>query len=136
MRYDTKIAIVVRDDLAPWQKLNVTAFLSGGLVGAYPDLPGEPYRDGSGRFYGPLVRQPILIFAASEADLTRTLSRARDRNVRCSIYTEDLFATGNDADNRAAVAAVTTEALNLVGLALHADRKEVDKVTRGLNLHP
>jgi hypothetical protein len=64
------------------------------------------------------------------------LSRARDRNVRCSIYTEDLFAIGNDADNRAAVAAVTTEALNLVGSALHADRKEVDKVTRGLNLHP
>ena len=135
MRYDTKIAIVVREDLAPWQKLNVTAFLSGGLVGVESDLAGEPYEDGSGRFYGPLIRQPVLIFSATAAELTRTLERARGRNLRCSIYTHDLFVTGNDRDNRAAVQRVATEALDLVGLALHADRKEVDKVTKGLSLH-
>jgi hypothetical protein len=38
MPFDTKIAIVVREDLAPWQKLNVTAFLSGGLAGSYPEI--------------------------------------------------------------------------------------------------
>jgi hypothetical protein len=32
--FDTKIAIVVREDLATWQKLNVTAFLTSGVVGA------------------------------------------------------------------------------------------------------
>jgi hypothetical protein len=136
MRYDTKIAIVVREDLAPWQKLNVTAFLAGGLVGVSPELPGEPYQDGSGRFYGPLIRQPILVFAASGADLARTLGRIRERALRCSIYTHELFSTGNDADNRAAVARVPTDALDLVGLALHADRKDVDKVVKGLALHP
>ncbi len=135
MRYDTKIALVVRDDLAPWQKLNVTAFLTGGLVGCHPELPGEPYQDGSGRFYDPLIRQPILIFAATGADLARTLSRARERGLRPSIYTHDLFATGNDADNRAAVARVPTEALDLVGLGIHAERKDVDKVVKGLSLH-
>jgi hypothetical protein len=135
MRNETKIAIAVRDDLAPWQKLNVTAFLSSGLVGAYPELRGEAYRDGSGRVSGPPVRQPILIFAASGEDLTRALSRARERGLRCCIYTHDLFSIGNDADNRAAVEAVATEALDLVGLALHAERKEVDKVSKGLRLH-
>jgi hypothetical protein len=34
------------------------------------------------------------------------------------------------------VASVSTEGLDLVGVAIHADRKEVDKVTRGLTLHP
>jgi hypothetical protein len=135
MRNETKIAIAVRDDLAPWQKLNVTAFLSSGLVGAYPELRGEAYRDRSGRVYGPPVRQPILIFAASGEDLTRALSRARERGLRCWIYTHNLLSIGNDADNRAAVQAVATEALDLVGLALHAERKEVDKVSKGLRLH-
>jgi hypothetical protein len=51
MRFDTKIAIVVRDDLAMWQRLNVAC------------------------------------------------------------YTGNLSATDNDFDNRAAVAAVSTEAL-------------------------
>ncbi|MCZ0737345.1 DUF2000 domain-containing protein [Phreatobacter sp. AB_2022a] len=136
MRFDSKIAIVVREDLATWQKLNVTAFLAGGLVGSAPELAGEPYADASGRFYGPLIRQPVLIFAATGAELTRTLSRARERGVRASLYTHELFATTNDADNRAAVAAVPTEALDLVGLALHDERRQIDRIVKGLRLHP
>lgn len=135
MRYDTKIAIVVRDDLAPWQKLNVASFLSGGLVGSYPELPGERYEDASGQRYGPLIRQPILIFHAGEAEMRRTLQRALGRGVTPSIYTRDLFTTGNDADNRAAVRAVATEALDLVGIAVHAERKVTDKIVDGLKLH-
>lgn len=126
---------MVRDDLATWQKLNVASFLAGGLAGASPELAGEPYRDASGRFYGPLIRQPILIFAASAAELTTILQRAQQRGVRPHLYTKDLFATGNDMDNRAAVAAVATDALDLVGLGLHAERKEIDKITKGLKLH-
>jgi hypothetical protein len=64
MRFDTKIAIAVRDDLASWQKLNVACFLSGGLVGSYPQLAGEPYVDASGQVYGRLIRQPVLVFSA------------------------------------------------------------------------
>ncbi|WP_374373977.1 DUF2000 family protein [Dongia sp.] len=135
MRFDTKIAIIVRDDLAIWQKLNVASFLAGGLVGSYPELAGERYRDGSGRLYGPLVRQPILIFAATGSELTRSLSRAIERGLDCSLYTAELFTTGHDADNRAAVAGVITDALDLVGLGFHAARKDIDKVTKGLALH-
>jgi hypothetical protein len=136
MRLTTKIAILVRADLAIWQKLNVASFLAGGLVGAHPELAGEPYVDGSGRVYGPLVRQPMLIFAASAIELTRTLERALDAGLRAAIYTKELFATGHDVANRAAVATVPTHALDLVGLALHAERKAVDKAVKGLALHP
>ncbi len=133
--FDTKFCIAVRDDLAQWQKLNVTAFLCGGLTGAHGEVVGEPYRDGSGEIYAPLVRQPILIFKASREELTRTLARALSRNVRAAIYTEELFATGNDADNRAEVVGVPTDELNLVGLGLFAERKPIDKITKGLKLH-
>ena len=57
---DTKVAIVVRDDLQAWQKLNVTAFLTSAIVVAAPDLAGEPYRDAPGNAYlRPLV-QPVI----------------------------------------------------------------------------
>lgn len=135
MQFDTKIAIVVWADLEAWQKLNVTAFLAGGLVGAYPELPGEAYADASGQTYGPLIRQPIMIYGATGEELTRTLGRALGRGITPSIYTAELFATTHDEANRAAVKAVPTDALDLVGLGLHADRKAVDKVTKGLKLH-
>ena len=136
MQYDTKIAIVIRDDLPGWQKLNATAFLSGGLVGASPEIAGEPYRDGSGVPYGPMISQPIMIFAGAGDDLKKVLSRALSRGLTPSVFTLDLFATMNDADNRAAVASVATDDLDLAGLAIHADRKAVDKVIKGLKLHP
>jgi hypothetical protein len=135
MRFDTKIAVVVRDDLAVWQKLNVACFLSGGLAGTSPEVIGEPYRDASGTLYGPMIREPIMVYAARAEDLAKVRARAVSRNLTVSIYTYDLFTTGNDADNRAAVAAVATDDLDLVGLALHAERKQVDKVIKGLKLH-
>jgi hypothetical protein len=62
MQFDTKIAVVVRSDLAPWQKLNVTAFLAAGLAGANPDLLGEACESGDGRRrFMSLCAQPILI---------------------------------------------------------------------------
>jgi hypothetical protein len=39
MRFDTKIGIVVREDLAIWQKLNVTAFLASGVAGGVGEAP-------------------------------------------------------------------------------------------------
>jgi hypothetical protein len=97
MRFDTKIAILVRADLPVWQKLNVASFLAGGLVGSHPELAGEPYVDGSGCVYGPLVRQPMLVFAADATELARTLARAREAGLRPAIYTKELFSTGHDA---------------------------------------
>ena len=58
------------------------------------------------------------------------------RNVRMSLYIEDMFKTGNDIDNRAAVKRYTSADLNLVGLALRDDKKIVDKITKGARKHP
>ncbi len=136
MNYETKIAIVVRDDLPVWQKLNVACFLSGGIVGAYPETIGEPYRDASGVDYGPMIRQPAMVFAGSGDDLKKVLQRALGRGLEPSVFTLDLFSTMNDAANRAAVAAVATDDLDLAGLSLYGDRKAIDKVIKGLKLHP
>lgn len=53
-----------------------------------------------------------------------------------SVFTADLFATGNDEDNRAAVRAVPRTALDLVGIAVHGPRNAVDKIVKGARMHP
>jgi hypothetical protein len=136
MRFDTKIAIAVRDDLAGWQQLNVTAFLASGIAAGIPETAGKPYEDGSGQRYLEMFRQPVLVYAADGPLLTAIRERACGRELATAIYTEDLFATGNDDDNRAAVAAVATADLNLVGVAVYGPRNPVDKVFKGAKLHP
>ena len=135
MQFDTKIAVVIRTDLEAWQKLNIASFLAGGIAAAFPACIGEPYEDGSGTKYLSLIGQPILIYGADRPALSRALDRALARNVTPALYTEDMFATTHDAANRAAVKAVGRADLNLVGLALRAERKVVDKILDGLKFH-
>ena len=127
----------MRDDLAPWQRLNVTAFLVSGLVGvAESEAIGAPYEDGDGVTYLPLLVQPLLVFEGSAEQLQRARSRAAGRGVTLAIYANEMFSTGSDGENRAAVRAVPTEALDLVGVALRASHRDADAVLRGLRRHP
>jgi hypothetical protein len=135
MRFDTKIAIAVRADLAAWQKLNVTAFLASGVAAGLDGLAGKPYEDGSGNRYLPMFRQPVLVYAGDADILAAVRERALARGLPTAIYTEDLFATGNDDDNRAAVSAVPAADLRLAGIAVYGPRNSVDKATKGLRLH-
>jgi hypothetical protein len=135
MQFDTKIAIVIRTDLEVWQKLNVASFLAGGIVASFPECVGDNYEDGSGTKYLSLIGQPILIYGAGRPALARALERALARNVKPAVYTEDMFKTTHDAANREVVKAVIRAELNLVGLAMRAERKLIDKIVDGLKFH-
>jgi hypothetical protein len=113
----------------------VTAFLVSGIAGTDPATVGEPYVDGSGVHYLPMFRQPVLVYGADAAGLRRAYERARSRDVELAIYTHELFATGHDEANRAAVAAVPSDALDLVGIAFRAERRTADKVLDKLRPH-
>ena len=104
-RFDTKIAVLVRDDLATWQRLNMTAFLVSGIAHAWPQLVGEPYADADGTAYLPMLGQPVLVFEADAATLKAAHERALRRDLTVGVFTADLFRTRNDEDNRATVAA-------------------------------
>jgi hypothetical protein len=119
--FDTKVALLVHEDLAVWQKLNVAAFLATGIAGRRPAA---------------LLGQPILVFAASSEVLQRAWQQALQRDLLRSAYVRAMFSTGHDAANRAAFRAEPADAPDLVGLALHGAKKDVDKATRGAQLHP
>ena len=136
MRFDTKIAILIRDDLESWQRLNVTAFLASGIAASDPDVIGEPYADADGTAYHALFRQPVLVFEGSKENLTASHQRALGRRFKVAVYTSDMFVTGYDEANRAAVRAVGGADLDLVGMAVYGPKNAVDKVLKGAHLHP
>ncbi|NRQ40615.1 DUF2000 domain-containing protein [Nonomuraea sp. NN258] len=136
MRFDTKIGIVVRGDLAVWQRLNVTAFLASSVAGGAPETIGEDYQDASGNRYLPMFRQPVLVYAADGDELGRVREKAVARGMAVAVYIEEMFKTGHDADNRAAVLAVDAAEMRLAGVAVYGPRNAVDKVLKGLTLHP
>ena len=135
MNFNTKIAVVVREDLEVWQKLNVTAFTISGIAGTQ-EVMGKEYEDGSSRKYIPMIMQPLLIFSAGRDEIRMVYAKAVSRDVVMTIYTEELFSTPNDDANRTAVRAVGSDDLKLVGMALRGRKKPMDRILKGLTLHP
>lgn len=134
--FDTKVIVMLRDDLAPWQELNVTAFLMSGIATSAPDLVGDPYLDADGTTYLPMLRQPVIILSGDAETLTRAHAKAAARDdVALAVYTRELFATSHDAANRAAVAAVAASDLDLVGIAMRGPRNAVDRMAKGATAH-
>lgn len=135
IRFDTKVAVVLRDDLQPWQELNVTAFLMSGIAVSDPELVVEPYEDADGNVYLPMLRQPVIVLSASGELLASARAKAIERGIPTALYTSELFASGHDAANRAAVAAVGADDLDLVGIAVHGPRNAVDRMLKGARMH-
>jgi hypothetical protein len=134
--FDTKVVVLLADDLAPWQELNVTAFVMSGIATSAPDLVGEPYRDANGTTYLPMLRQPVMVMTADADTLARARAKAAARDdVALALYTRELFTTSHDAANRAAVAAVPAADLDLVGIALRGPRNAVDRIAKGARFH-
>ncbi|MDK2866967.1 MAG: hypothetical protein PWP51_1332 [Clostridiales bacterium] len=135
MKYDTKVVMIIEENLAMWQKLNVTAFIATGIGGTQPII-GEPYQDGDGIIYLPMCRQPIILYTASAGKMKEILLKSFTKEIQSVIYTEELFETKNDMANRAKVAEFKTEALNLVGVGLYGKKNQIDRIVKGLELHP
>jgi hypothetical protein len=134
MKFDTKIKVILRDDLEPWQELNVTSFLMSGIAGTQ-NIIGEPYEDADGVKYLPMSQQPIVILTADSEKLSEVMQKATAREMAIAIYPEDLFSTYNDEDNRAAVKQHHTSELDLVGIAIRGPRNPLDKITKGIEMH-
>ncbi len=133
--FDTKFVIVVRDDLETWQKLNVTAFLASGIAGNTPEMMGVPYKDAAGNSFRSLSVQPCIVLSAAGNTMGNIHRRALSRGVEAAVYIEEMFATGHDEANRAVFSEYDPETAKVVGIALRAEKKIADKITKGAKLH-
>lgn len=134
MEFDTKIKIVLRNDLEAWQELNITAFLMSGIAETQ-NIIGQPYVDADGVEYLPMSQQPIMIHSASGEQIKDLLKKALTKDVVLTIFTEELFNTYNDIDNRDMVSRFKTEELNLVGIGIRGKKNHVDCLLKGFELH-
>ena len=130
----TKIKVILLDGLEPWQELNVTAFLMSGIAQS-GEITGEPYEDADGVRYLPMSQQPIVILTADSEKLKEVMQKATARGMEVAIYTKELFTTFNDEDNRAAVKRFKTDELDLAGIAIRGLRNQLDRITKGLEMH-
>jgi hypothetical protein len=134
--YENKIAVVILSSFAQWQKLNVTAFLASSVAIAQPETHGRPLITASGSQYLPFLKHPILIYGAeTDEQLKRAFNRATERGLYLGIYTKGLFATKNEDENLMEVATHKDDELDLAGIIIYGESKQIDKAVDKLKFH-
>lgn len=134
--YDKKLAIVIKDDLLPWQKLNVVSFLAGSISIEFPETHGEDFVTADNVRFLPFIKNPTLVYKAESSEkLLRAFRRARERELAIGIYTAPLFATRSGEENVSEIAKHKVDDLDLVGIIVYGENKKVDKALDGLKFH-
>ncbi|MEO6548636.1 MAG: DUF2000 domain-containing protein [Ferruginibacter sp.] len=134
--YENKIAIVILNDLAHRQKLNITAFLASSVAIAFPYTHGAPLVSASGTQYLPFLKHPVLIYSAeTNEQIKRTFNRDTERELHFGVYTKGLFATKNEEGNLTEIAKHTDSELDLAGIIIYGENKKVDKAIDKLKFH-
>lgn len=134
--YDKKIAIVILDDLLPWQKLNVVSFLAGSIAIEFPEIHGKDFVTADSVRFLPFIKNPTLIYKADSIEkLRRAFLRSKDRELAIGIYTKPLFDTRSGEENVIEISKHTIDDLDLAGIIVYGENKKVDKALDGLKFH-
>ena len=134
--YDKKVAIVIKDDLMQWQKMNIVSFLASSVAISFPETHGGSFITSDNVKFLPFIKHPILIFKAETTEkLLRAFQRARDRELEIGVYTKQLFDTRSEEENIKEIATRTINELDLVGIIVYGENKKVDKAIDGLKFH-
>ena len=136
MEIHTKIAIVIKNDLLDWQKLNVASFLASSIAIQFPDTHGKLFVNASNSTYLPFINQPIIIYKAeTQEEMDRAFCRAKDRGLYLGIYPNALFATKSEAENHIEIGKLTDDNQELVGIVIFGEVKKVNKALNKLKFH-
>ncbi|MEE9361152.1 MAG: DUF2000 domain-containing protein [Cellulophaga sp.] len=136
MEVENKIAIVIKNDLLNWQKLNVASFLASSVAIKFPETHGKEFVNASKSEYLPFIKQPILIYKADDqAQINSAFSRAKQRELNIGIYTSALFSTKNEEENHIEIGKLTDENQTLVGIIVYGENRKVNKALKGLKFH-
>ncbi|MCW1962622.1 DUF2000 domain-containing protein [Chryseobacterium viscerum] len=134
--YDKKVAIVIKDDLLPWQKLNVASFLAGSIAIEFPETHGEKFITADQETFLPFIKHPTLVYKAETTEkIQRAFRRSKDRDLAIGIYTRQLFETRSGEENVLEIAKHRADELDLVGIIVYGENKKVDKALDGLKFH-
>jgi hypothetical protein len=131
----TKVALVLRDDLSPEHAANASAVLALSLGGRLGDSIGRDGEDASGGIHSGLNTHPIPVLAASPQELSTLLERARAAG---DVQTVSLNETARKArdyeDYLTELKATPAEDIEYIGVIVHGPRTNVSRLTRHLSL--
>ena len=114
----------------------MTAARSAGMGGTQPaTLRHSDQRHICPTPHAPSATPAHVVLTGPANVLTNIRNRAHQRGVESVAYIEEMFATGHDKANRAVFAQHGADETNTVGIALRADKKIVDKITKGAKMH-
>ncbi|MFB7507311.1 DUF2000 domain-containing protein [Streptomyces broussonetiae] len=131
----TKVALVLREDLPMAHAANTSAVLALSLGGRIGEAIGRDGEDASGGVHPGLNTHPIPVLTASAEELNLLLERARTTDgVQLVSLTETARRARDYEDYLTDLKAAPAGDLEYLGVIVHGPRTDVSRLTRRLSL--
>jgi hypothetical protein len=130
-----RCVIILNQQLPPGKAANAAAVLALTLGQRHPHLVGEPLVDATGHSYPGLIQIGISVLAGQADALSALLRAAEEQSLDAIIFPHEGQQTVDYAAFRTQIAGQSTEAFELIGLAIAGDKKLVRKLTANLALY-
>ncbi|MFD5076487.1 DUF2000 domain-containing protein [Streptomyces sp. NPDC058371] len=135
MTKQTKVTLVLRDDLPVSHAVNASAVLALSLGGRLGSSLGHDGEDASGGVHAGLNTHPIPVLSASEAELRTLLERVGAADEVQLVALNETARQARDYDTYLAELKTTpANTLEYLGVIVHGPRNKVSKLTRHLPL--
>lgn len=129
-----KCVMVLDETLPVGLAVNTAGVLALTLGREVGKVVGPDVVDGSGRPHAGITTVPIPILKASGEVLRDLRRRAEDEELLIVDFTDAAQTSKTYEDYERKIAAVSTEQLNYLGVALYGARKPVNRLTGSLPL--
>ena len=134
--FTKKMAIVVRDDLPPWQVLNVVSHIAAYLGNKMkvPFDTGEWFMTHDGVRYPRNSQFPIIVLSAKEKDLRPFMQAVRDSKLPYLAFIREMIETTDDTELQATLSKKTEAEIEYLGIGVFGSNDIVKPLTKRFSL--
>lgn len=129
--FSKKMTIVVRDDMASWQLTNTVAHIAAFLGNKMQDPfdTGEFFVSKDGVNFPRNSQFGIVALKASKEELKALELATRASVLPRLVYVQEMIDHGDDAELETALAAVSSEDMDILGIGLFGPKDELKALT-------
>lgn len=134
--FTRKMTIVLRDGLASWQLTNTVSHIAARLGNKMkePFDTGEFFVSKDALSYPRNSQFPIISLTASEEKILSLVSGLQNSSLLWIAYVQEMIDFIDDDQLAAALAAKTSQEMNILGVGIFGTKDELKPLTDGLKL--
>jgi lysyl-tRNA synthetase class 2 len=134
--FDKKMVLVVEKELGEWKLLNALSHMAAFIGNKMPTVfdTGDHFETKDGVKLPRNSQYPIVVLSATKSQVKQLTLEAQKQGTLFISFTKDMIETTDDKKLEKMLSEQDSEHVDYLGIGLFGDKKNLDELTKGLQL--